>query len=280
MSSNTARPLDGPDSKRIFAPGIAASNSQAEQYLKGTLNRHELDADPLNQFHLWFEAAQNASPPVYLPEAVCLSTASLPSGRISSRMVYLKELSRDGDFIIYSNFGTSRKAADIATNNWASLCFWWRELERQVRVEGRVQRLTTEESQVYYAMRARGSRIGAWASPQSSELRPRNVRATDGNAFLGHSAAQVQEQQSQGEEEDDGRSELDERVEAIEERFKGTEDIPVPDFWGGLRIKPELIEFWQGRNSRLHDRFEYRLKHDSADGEHNKSKWSMKRLSP
>lgn len=183
------------------------------------------------------------------PETSTLSTASLPSGRVSARVVYLKELDPHG-FVVYSNFGTSRKAADLATNPWASLTFWWESLERQVRVEGKATRLTREESQVYFDTRARGSRIGAWSSRQSSVLTPRE------------------------DEGDDGRKELEGWVKETEERFKDEEQIPVPEFWGGLRIVPESIEFWQGRESRLHDRFLYTRKAEGSD------EWTLDRLSP
>lgn len=154
-------------------------------------------------------------------------------------MVYLKELDSSG-FVIYSNFGTSKKAKDIESNKWASLTFWWEGLERQVRVEGKVERLTSQESQVYYDTRIRGSRIGAWASKQSQVLK--------------------------------GREELEGWVQDVEKKFKGEEKIPVPEFWGGLRILPEMVEFWQGRESRLHDRFQYEK---TEDGE-----WKIERLSP
>lgn len=192
------------------------------------------------------------------PETCCLSTASLPSGRVSSRVVYLKELDAHG-FVIYSNFGTSRKAADLATNPWASLTFWWEGLERQVRVEGRAQRLTPEESQTYFDTRVRGSRIGAWASRQSQVLRPGNDDGTRGS------------------QPDDGRKELEGWVGEAEKRFEGEERIPVPEFWGGLRIIPESIEFWQGRQNRLHDRFLY-TKKETPETE--AGVWSLDRLSP
>lgn len=158
---------------------------------------------------------------------------------MSSRFVYLKELDLRG-FVIYSNWDTSRKAKDVSTNPHASLAFLWRELHRQVRVEGRVERLSSEESQLYFDTRIRGSRIGAWASQQSTVL--------------------------------SGRDELAERVLEVEKRFKDVEQIPVPEFWGGLRIVPERIEFWQGRDNRLHDRFSY----EKAEGE----EWGLERLSP
>lgn len=119
-------------------------------------------------------------------------------------------------------------------------------MERQVRVEGRVERLSAEESQSYYELRARGSRIGAWASEQSKVLP----------------------------EEEGGRDILDQRVRGVEKRFEGVEDIPVPEFWGGLRVIPEMVEFWQGRESRLHDRFQY-VRGDKGEGE-----WKIRRLSP
>lgn len=147
--------------------------------------------------------------------------------------------------MIYSNFGTSKKAKDIEGNKWASLTFWWRELERQVRVEGRVERLTPEESQVYYDTRIRGSRIGAWASPQSQVL--------------------------------ERREELEKRVQEVEKKFEGQEKIPVPEFWGGLRIVPEMVEFWQGRESRLHDRFVY---NKVGEGEAIDEEWRIERVSP
>jgi pyridoxamine 5'-phosphate oxidase len=172
-------------------------------------------------------------------------------------MVYLKELEAekassdassktDPGFVIYTNTGHSRKAADLASNPHASLLFFWEPLQRQIRVEGRVTKLTREESQVYFDTRVRGSRIGAWASKQSQVLEPQGG-------------------------EDDGREQLVGWVKEVEEKFEGEEKIPVPEFWGGLRVVPERVEFWQGRESRLHDRFVY-----EKDGE----AWNLNRLSP
>jgi pyridoxamine 5'-phosphate oxidase len=157
-------------------------------------------------------------------------------------MVYLKELDSKG-FVIYSNFATSRKGADLKSNPYASLTFWWRESERQVRVEGPAERLSNEESQVYYDTRIRSSRMGAWASPQTKVI--------------------------------EGREELEERVKEVEKRFEGEEHVPVPDFWGGLRIVPEVVEFWQGRESRLHDRFRY-----TKIGGKGEEEWKVQRLAP
>lgn len=245
------------------------------------------------------------------PETVTLSTAQLPSGRVSARMVYLKGLELDldldpqqepeaeasasdpgpersppsppapnssaassrvrkpgrgGGFVVYSNWDTSRKAADIRSNPRSALTFWWHEMERQVRVEGAAERLTQDESQAYFDTRIRGSRLGAWASRQSEVLKPLKTEHGEGDA------------RRDDDDDDDGRAELDRRVKEVEERFHGVDRIPVPPFWGGLRVVPEVVEFWQGRPSRLHDRFRYtrveRQGHEEA------MSWKIERLSP
>jgi pyridoxamine 5'-phosphate oxidase len=211
---------------------------QAQQYTKGELDIPQLDPNPFKQFDLWFKQAREAK--VDQPEGVTLSTAELPSGRISARVVYLKEVD-DRGFVVYSNWGTSRKAKDVNSNPQAALSFWWHDLERQVRIEGSCERLSSEESQPYYDTRIRGSRIGAWASQQSQVLRD--------------------------------RAELEQQVAEVEKKFEGQDKFPVPAFWGGLRVKPETIEFWQGRPSRLHDRFQYTK--NGSDGS-----WKIQRLSP
>ena len=225
--------------KRLFAPGANGEDSQAAQFTRGSLDDCQCGANPLDQFHSWFKHAQKSD--VNLPEASTFATASLPDGKVSARIVYLKELD-DRGFVIYSNFDTSRKAQDMRTNPHAALTFWWRELERQIRIEGTVERLSSEQSQIYYDTRIRGSRIGAWASQQSTVLRD--------------------------------RQELEERVKDVEKRFEGQDKFPVPEFWGGLRVIPDMIEFWQGRESRLHDRIRY-LKDEKAE-----SGWKKERLSP
>lgn len=234
----------------VAPAGKASGEARADQYTKGVLSRSDLSSSPFNQFHAWFGAAQKNG--VALPESVCLSTASLPSGSVSSRFVYLKELDHTG-FVIYSNWGTSRKAADVASNPQAALAFWWREMERQVRVEGKVERLSAEQSQEYYSLRARGSKVGAWASQQSSVLA----------------------------ESEGGREILEQQVKDVEERFKDTDDkdIPVPEFWGGLRVVPSMVEFWQGRDSRLHDRFQYTWVGKGVQGDEGHG-WKIERLSP
>ena len=180
--------------------------------------------------------------------------------------MYLKELDSRG-WVIYSNWGTSRKAADFETNKYVALCFWWKGTERQVRVEGVGERLSEGESYGYYGTRARGSRIGAWASRQSSVLRPKGVSEQVNGADAG-----------KAEDVDDGREELEQQVRDAEKRFEGQEDIPVPDFWGGLRVVPEMVEFWQGRDSRLHDRFRY-TKAPPGEGDEG-GEWKIERLSP
>jgi len=191
------------------------------------------DADPIDLFESWFEAAQEAG--VLLPEAVTLATAST-DGVPSARMVLLKGVDRGG-FVFFTNYG-SRKAREMDANPRAALCFHWAILQRQVRVSGRVTRVTAEESAAYFATRPRGSQIGAWASRQSERL---------GN-----------------------REELEKSVRELSARFEG-KDVPLPPFWGGYRLEPETIEFWQGRVDRLHDRLVFRR----AEGG-----WSTERLHP
>ncbi|KAM3469658.1 hypothetical protein MY8738_010041 [Beauveria namnaoensis] len=255
--------------KLIFAPGDSGTQgTQAAQFTLGTLSRRDLDStsSPIPQFHKWFSEAQDAirgaqgaaaAGAAATAETCTLSTAELPSGRVSSRLVYLKELDARGGFVIYSNFGTSRKAADLATNPHAALCFYWSPLQRQVRVEGVAARLSAEESQVYFDTRARGSRIGAWSSRQSAVLEPTAAQNGDGD----------------GDGDDDGRAQLEGWVAETEKRFDGQDKIPVPPFWGGLRIVPSRVEFWQGRDSRLHDRFVYERENENAE-------WVLSRLSP
>ncbi len=189
-------------------------------------------ADPIALFQEWFAAATRAG--IFLPEAMTLATAS-PQGAPSARMMLLKGVDPRG-FVFYTNY-ESRKGEELAANARAALVFHWAVLERQVRVEGRVARLATEESAAYFATRPRGSRIGAWASRQSRAL--------------------------------PARKELQDRVVQYEREFPG--DIPLPPFWGGFRLVPERIEFWQGRLNRLHDRL--RFVRDGAG-------WRTERLYP
>lgn len=191
------------------------------------------ERDPIELFRDWFDEAKESG--ILLPESTSLSTAT-PAGVPSSRMVLLKAFGPDG-FVFFTNYG-SRKAADLDANPPAALLLHWAVLQRQVRIEGRAERIGREESEAYFRTRSRGSQIGAWASRQSQPL--------------------------------DVRSELDRRVSEVEARFE-SQEVPLPEFWGGYRVVPKQIEFWQGRLNRLHDRLIYR----KVDGG-----WSTQRLYP
>jgi len=191
------------------------------------------DRDPIELFDEWFAAAKKAG--LLMPEAMCLSTAT-PDGQPSSRMVLLKGFGPQG-FEFYTNY-TSRKAVELDANPRVALCLSWTILERQVRIEGIAARMTPAESKPYFDSRPRGSRIGAWASKQSSTL--------------------------------PSREELEQRVEQYDKQFPG-DDVPLPDHWGGYRVQPTAIEFWQGRLSRLHDRLVF-----ERDGD----QWSTRKLYP
>ena len=201
--------------------------------------------DPVALFDQWFAAAKKSG--LFLPEAMTLATAT-PDGKPSARMVLLKQADQDG-FVFYTNY-TSRKAGELDANPHASLLFHWPILQRQVRVEGRVERVGREESADYYHSRPRGSQIGAWASDQSSVL--------------------------------DKRKTLENRVKEFEEKYPEGE-VPLPDHWGGFRVVPHRMEFWQGRPFRLHDRiiFERIEKGSTEDGaEGSGSDWKTHRLYP
>ena len=192
-----------------------------------------MDPDPIIQFQRWFENVIDAN--LHEPNAMILAT-STSVGRPSARTVLLKGYDERG-FVFYTNY-EGRKAAELEANPACALLFYWGELERQVRIEGHASRLSKEESDAYFASRPRGSRLGAWASEQSQTVEDRNV--------------------------------LEERLKALEVEYEGRE-IPRPPFWGGYRVEPDSIEFWQGRENRLHDRLVYRR---AAQG------WKLERLQP
>lgn len=197
------------------------------------LNRDDLDDDPVRQFECWFQNAQEAG--ILEPNAMSLATTGADL-QPDVRTVLLKFFDRKG-FVFYTNYG-SRKAHELSTNPRAALLFPWLGLNRQVIIQGPVEKVSTGESLRYFASRPRGSQIGAWVSEQSRAINSRGL--------------------------------LEQKVAEIRRRF-GEGEIPLPDFWGGYRVIPTRIEFWQGRPSRLHDRFEY-LK----DGED----WHIQRLQP
>lgn len=200
---------------------------------EANLEPMDLDPDPVIQFRRWFEDVVRAGQAE--PEAMALATVGRDGPSV--RFVLLKDVDHRG-FVFYTNY-RSRKGADLAGQPDAALAWRWETLDRQVRVEGSVERVSEEESDVYFATRPRGSAIGAWASDQSAAIADRRV--------------------------------LEARVAEVEARFADRTQPPRPPWWGGFRVQPRRVEFWQGRVSRLHDRFVYR-----RHGE----RWVVERLSP
>jgi pyridoxamine 5'-phosphate oxidase len=198
------------------------------------LRRRDLDPDPIKQFGNWFAAAIEAR--IRDVNAMSLATATAV-GRPSVRIVLLKGFDHDG-FVFFTNY-ESEKGRQLAANPFAALGFYWIEQDRQIRIAGQTMPTSREESERYFQSRPLGSQLGAWASRQSEVLDARRV--------------------------------LDARMAQITERFAG-KPVPLPPHWGGFRLKPDYLEFWQGRVNRLHDRFRYALQ---ADGN-----WLLERLSP
>ena len=202
-------------------------------YTLGGLASSDLDPDPGAQFLRWFEQAKEAQ--IREPNAMSLSTVD-ETGQPSVRTVLLKGV-EDGRFVFFTNYN-SRKATELAANDKAAILFPWIELERQVSVRGTVERIGRAESEAYFHSRPRASQIGAWVSEQSSAIADRNW--------------------------------LENREQNFIQEFTGKE-VPLPEFWGGFALSPSTFEFWQGRPSRLHDRFEYLPAGNS---------WNIRRLSP
>ncbi len=207
---------------------------QRAEYTRGGLVEADLAPDPIAMFGRWYDDAVSAQ--LYEPNAMVLSTAT-PDARPSSRMVLLKGVSEWG-FVFYTNL-LSRKGGELTANPSCSLLFPWYPLERQVRVDGVASQLLREDVAAYFATRPRGAQIGAWASHQSSIV--------------------------------SSRDELDGAYADAETRFAEVEEVPVPTEWGGFVVRPETVEFWQGRTGRMHDRLVYR-RTDAG--------WSTHRLAP
>ena len=204
-----------------------------QNYTRGGIEKDDLDPDPFKQFSGWIEKAVEAGLPE--PNAMTLSTVN-KSGVLSARTVLLKAL--DHGFCLFSNY-RSQKAQDIAENSNVALSFLWHDLERQVNIQGKAEKMNEEESAAYFHSRPYASQIGAWVSEyQSSEILD--------------------------------RAELEAKDIALRQQFPEGK-VPLPDFWGGFRVIPSSIEFWQGREGRLHDRLRYIREEDT---------WKIVRLSP
>lgn len=205
-----------------------------KDYTLEGLSETEIDLNPFIQFKKWFDQALAAQLPE--PNAMTIATA-MPDGKPSARMVLLKDFDERG-FVFFTNYN-SRKGQELAENPQAALVFWWAELERQVRISGHVEKVSENESDNYFHSRPPNSRLGAWVSNQSEVIESREV--------------------------------LEQRMQEFQSKYENQE-IPRPSHWGGLRVIPAEIEFWQGRSSRLHDRLLYTRLDDGS--------WKIERLSP
>ncbi|MFG2921713.1 pyridoxamine 5'-phosphate oxidase [Streptomyces sp. NPDC048305] len=209
-----------------------------EQYRSEDFSEQDLAADPMDQFALWFRQVAGGGA-LHEPNAMVVSTAA--GGRPSSRTVLLKQYDARG-FVFFTNYG-SRKGRELAENPYVSLLFPWHPLARQVIVTGTASRVGREETVAYFRTRPHGSQLGAWASEQSTVI--------------------------------GSREELTERYEELAARYPEGEKVPAPPHWGGFLVVPDAIEFWQGRENRLHDRLRYVRDSQAAD-----SDWRVERLCP
>lgn len=205
-----------------------------QEYTKDTLDVATILTDPIKQFEKWFHEASQSG--VVEPNAMTVSTVKA-DGRPTSRVILLKGIENQ-KFVFFTNY-QSAKGKELETNPAVALNFFWPELERQIRIEGIAQRIDTTRSETYFQSRPRGSQVGAWSSPQSAVLENRKI--------------------------------LEERMHEIEKRFEGKTVLPKPQQWGGFEVEPNLFEFWQGRESRLHDRIQF-IKEGQA--------WKIFRLAP
>lgn len=219
----------------MTADSVRDLASWRREYEDRGLTKADLGTDPITAFVDWLAAAGRAG--LHEPNAMVVATVD-GNGEPSARLVLLKAVDALG-FVFYTN-SESRKATDLVLNPACALLFPWHPLERQVRIEGIASRVTPQESDHYYASRPRASQLGAWASPQSSVV--------------------------------PGRTYLHERYAAAHDRFEGVDDVPRPPYWGGFRVRPHRMEFWQGRPGRLHDRIRF----ERAD----ESTWVVERLAP
>lgn len=209
--------------------------NRRENYDRDKLLENQVAADPFQQFTYWFKEAEEASIPE--PNAMILAT-STTDGRPSARVVLLKGVEEQG-FVFYTNY-ESRKGRDMAENPHVALVFNWLALHRQIRIEGLIEKVLPETSTAYFQSRPKGSQIGAWASPQSQFITSREI--------------------------------LRENVQQLEAKYEQENVLPRPPHWGGYRVRPYCVEFWQGRTSRLHDRLLYSLE---SGGQ-----WKIERLAP
>ncbi len=197
-----------------------------KSYEKDSLTRDELSSDPIIQFERWYQEAEKVG--IEEPNAMTLATSNR-EGKPSARIVLLKGFGPKG-FVFYTNYASS-KGQDLVQNPQAAVVFWWKEMERQIRIEGEVVKTKLDTSRGYFHSRPRGSQISAWASPQSQEIKEHY---------------------------------LSEKRAEVESRFSEVDPIPLPHYWGGFLLKPSTIEFWQGRKNRYHDRYKFRLSDDGT----------------